>query len=221
MKMKMKMKKRFFFLASAVLASGAVVQAGTKHWEEGRQIAASQVEISRDGFLVSKHTENCVIITRASGEVEVYPLEEIWEEPNMIDSAEVTMVKDSLTRNDPSDYIDYGFSDIGAAAVGAVSRNINWDVPGNVISYSSTQLALNKGDSIDFLIATTTGYSCYIGLMDRTNWSFHSSGYFGGTSGWSISDGFTVLVDFSSVSFAIHNLRAETTNFSGSYTAPR
>ncbi len=164
--------------------------------------------------LKETEVDNYMTIVRASGEVEVYPLDEILE-GNSISAEEVTVVEDILIRQNTSAY------SVGEGSVVQPLASVytfNWTIEGGYIGYSTRKFDLQKGDRVSFTIAIESEYSIKIGLYDNDEKEFISAGYWGGTDGWNFGDSFNTATDLDNVSFAIYNLGEQSQTFVGSYT---
>lgn len=157
-------------------------------------------------------------IVRATGEVEMYPLDKLELGMNTVATDDVTVVEDVLTRQSTSVCAVNNNSLIQPLAS---AYTFNWTIRGGYIGYANHTFDLQKGDWVSFTLAVDSEFSVKVGLYDKDTKEFISAGIWSGTDDeWNIGDSFGASKDLDNVSFAIYNISDESQTFVGSYTIP-
>ena len=152
-------------------------------------------------------SENYITIVRASGEVEVYPLDEEFLRVCTVSSDEVTEIDDVLMCS-PSSVVQPLTS----------VYTYNWTIQQGYIGYSTLTFNLKEGDWISYVIVA--GGDASVGLYANDEKEFMAARHYIGYNGESEADSFTTKKDLYNVSFAIDNIGSRTNTYQGSYTVP-
>ncbi len=151
--------------------------------------------------------ESYITITRASGEVEIYPLDGEVLEMRSIASDEVVALDDVLTCGPSSEIqpLDSVYT-------------FDWTIQQGYIGYSTVTFDLKKGDWLSYVVVA--GGDASIGLYANNEKEFMASVHLVGYNGESVADSFTPKKDLYNVSFAIENIGSKTNTYQGSFTVP-